>query len=278
MPSPETALPVSVPQHLDEETTGGINEIAQQLAFSDLILLNKTDLVDEEQLDVVKSAVRRINQSAQLVECRLNQEGGQPPLSLLLENNSFSVNKALQVDPEFLHSDSGSELDDSDSDSDSDSEGEGGAEGGEYPAAACGPAAGEASGSTARNAAGGCCDAHHHKHKKQRLEHSETAAADADAQRRESGQQAESSAQTSQTVGPCVSEAAAGQKGNAAGAGTCTGEDNCGLNKVRAAHQHWHQGSRLECSSRGCYGFVHELSIFAAQSAWLQTYCAPMHC
>lgn len=237
--------PLCTMQHLDEETTGGINEIAQQLAFSDLILLNKTDLVDEEQLDVVKSAVRRINQSAQLVECRLNQEGGQPPLSLLLENNSFSVNKALQVDPEFLHSDSGSDMDDSDSDSGSDSEGEGGAEGGEYPAAPAGPAAAaEAEGSTAQNAAGGSCNAHQHKHKKQRVEHSETAAADGDAQRRESGQQAESSAQTSQTVGPCVSQ---GQKQDAAGA--CTGDDCGGLNRVSSGAGQVEAGHMGTCAA-----------------------------
>eukprot|EP00775_Hariotina_reticulata_P007041 gene7041-7255_t len=110
-----------VMQHLEEEAGGGINEIAQQLAFSDLILLNKVDLIDAEQLEVVKSAVRRINQSAKLLDCQLNQEGKEPSLSLLLENNSFNVNKALKVDPEFLHSDSGSDMSDTDSEgSDSD--------------------------------------------------------------------------------------------------------------------------------------------------------------
>ncbi|KAF6264519.1 CobW/HypB/UreG, nucleotide-binding domain-containing protein [Scenedesmus sp. NREL 46B-D3] len=162
-----------VMQHLDEEASGGINEIAQQLAFSDLILLNKTDLVDQEQLAVVQAAVRRINQSAQLLECRLNKEGGEPPLSLLLENNSFSVNKALQVDPDFLQSDSGSDLELSDTDesgSDSeDSSDEGGAEGGGATAdtaggnAAAGIAAAKPASSTAV-----CCE--HHQHKKQRLE------------------------------------------------------------------------------------------------------------
>lgn len=125
-------------QHLEEDSSdGGINEISQQLAFSDLILLNKTDLVDAKQMELVKQEVRRINQSATLHECQLNQEGGRPPLSLLLDNNGFSVNKALKVDPEFLHSDSGSDLDDSDSDSDVGSDGEGAAEAG-APAAAGG--------------------------------------------------------------------------------------------------------------------------------------------
>jgi G3E family GTPase len=116
-------------QHLEEEAGGGINEIAQQLAFSDLILLNKVDLIDEKQLDVVKSAVRRINQSAKLLDCQLNQEGKEPSLSLLLENNSFNVNKALKVDPEFLHSDSGSDMSDTDTDSE-DSDSDCGREGG----------------------------------------------------------------------------------------------------------------------------------------------------
>lgn len=125
-------------QHLEEDSSdGGINEISQQLAFSDLILLNKTDLVDAKQMELVKQEVRRINQSATLHECQLNQEGGRPPLSMLLDNNGFSVNKALKVDPEFLHSDSGSDLDDTDSDSDVDSDGEGAAEAG-APAAAGG--------------------------------------------------------------------------------------------------------------------------------------------
>lgn len=125
------ATPCFALQHLEEDSSdGGINEISQQLAFSDLILLNKTDLVDSKQMERVKQAVRRINQSATLHECQLNQEGGRPPLSLLLDNNGFSVNKALKVDPEFLHSDSGSDLDDSDCESDVDSEGEGAAEAG----------------------------------------------------------------------------------------------------------------------------------------------------
>jgi hypothetical protein len=213
-------------QHLDEEASGGINEIAQQLAFSDLILLNKTDLIDKEQLAVVQAAVRRINQSAQLLECRLNKEGGQPPLSLLLENNSFSVNKALQVDPDFLQSDSGSDLEISDTDSGSDSEDysrEVGAEGGGVTAdtaggnAAAGNAAAEPEASTAT-----CCE--HHQHKKQRLE-------------QQGQQQAESSQITSQTAAePCTAgPCSAGAKRQACG----MADESTGLcpTKVSRVHQ-----------------------------------------
>jgi hypothetical protein len=104
-------------QHLLMEESEGINETGQQLAFSDLILLNKTDLVTAEQLEKVKQQVRRINTTARLVECRLNTEGGRPPLNELLNSHAFSVDKALQVDASFMDSDSGSDCDEHDSDS-----------------------------------------------------------------------------------------------------------------------------------------------------------------
>jgi hypothetical protein len=76
-PSTRSPSPPSPPQHLDplsgREAPGAVNEAAQQLAFADLILLNKTDLVTAEQLDRVKRVVREINHSARQVECRLNQ-------------------------------------------------------------------------------------------------------------------------------------------------------------------------------------------------------------
>lgn len=209
----DLAVCFNVPQHLDEEAAGGINEIAQQLAFSDLILLNKIDLVDHEQVDIVKSAVRRINKSANLVECKLNQEtgGSRPPLSLLLDSNSFNVNKALQVDPDFLQSDSGTDLEDSSSDYESDSE-EGGVEGGGATADTAGgtaanAAAGEAEASTAaQQAAGACCDGHHHQHKKQRIEQPGGTASVAAAQTVQQQQQQADSQVTSQTVGPCAAD------------------------------------------------------------------------
>ena len=99
------------------EESEGINETGQQLAFSDLILLNKTDLVTDEQLEKVKQSVRRINTTARLVECRLNTDGGRPPLNELLNSHAFSVDKALQVDASFMDSDSGSDCDEAGSDS-----------------------------------------------------------------------------------------------------------------------------------------------------------------
>lgn len=217
------------------------------------------------------AAVRRINQSAQLLECRLNSEGGQPPLSLLLENNSFSVNKALQVDPDFLQSDSGSDLEISDTESGSDSEDgseEGGAEGGGATAdtaggnAAAGNAAAETSTAT-------CCA--HHQHKKQRMEGQQQ-------------QQAESSQVTSQTAAePC----SVGAKRQACGMADGESTEQCHT-KVSSALQLQtpsqlpaaaHISARCMTSCVHCLQYTTQ-ALHAAAPARLYLPCSqlPVHC
>ncbi|KAG2451294.1 hypothetical protein HYH02_003900 [Chlamydomonas schloesseri] len=97
-------------QHLEDgkHSDGTVNEAVQQIAFADLILLNKVDLVNsEEQKKQVLGAIRAVNNSARIVECQLNQETGRPHMDMLLFNNLFSVNRVLeQIDPQFLDSDS----------------------------------------------------------------------------------------------------------------------------------------------------------------------------
>jgi len=89
-------------QHAAE---GAINEAVQQIAFSDLILLNKVDLVSESDKADVLEAIRTINNTARIIECSLNSETGRPPLDEVLGTNTFSVQRALEVDPEFLETD-----------------------------------------------------------------------------------------------------------------------------------------------------------------------------
>ena len=49
-------------QHLDEEKPEGIeNESVEQLAFADRIMLNKIDLVNEEEINEVESRIKSIN-------------------------------------------------------------------------------------------------------------------------------------------------------------------------------------------------------------------------
>ena len=52
-------------QHVDEEKPEGVeNESVEQLAFADRIMLNKIDLVSEEELKEVESRVKSINRFA----------------------------------------------------------------------------------------------------------------------------------------------------------------------------------------------------------------------
>ncbi len=70
------------PQHLDDaKPNGAINEAVQQLAFSDLILLNKVDLVTEEQKQEVLAAIKHVNNTARVIECQLNVEDKRPRMS-----------------------------------------------------------------------------------------------------------------------------------------------------------------------------------------------------
>ncbi len=56
--------------HLDEEKPEGkINETVEQIAMADRILLNKIDLVDENDLERVEGRIRAINSLAEVCEC-----------------------------------------------------------------------------------------------------------------------------------------------------------------------------------------------------------------
>lgn len=74
-----------------------MNEAVQQVAFADVLLINKVDLVNQEDKEDVIDSVRAINGSARLMECQLNQPDKRPPASSFLDVELFSVNKTLQV-------------------------------------------------------------------------------------------------------------------------------------------------------------------------------------
>ncbi len=85
-------------QHLeDNKAEGTINEALQQIAFSDLVLLNKIDLVSDVDKAHLLKTVKKINSTARLLECQLNEPIGRPCIDKLLGINSFSINRALEV-------------------------------------------------------------------------------------------------------------------------------------------------------------------------------------
>ena len=90
--------------HLEEEKPdGAVNEAVQQVAFADRILLNKIDLVSEAELAEVVDTVKSINAVAEVIKTT----NSVIDLDRVLGVNSFSIEKTLEVDPDFLDNEEG---------------------------------------------------------------------------------------------------------------------------------------------------------------------------
>jgi G3E family GTPase len=73
-------------------------EAKNQIAFADVIILNKTDLVDADALREIEAHIRAINPYAKLhttVNCAV-------PLDAVLGRNAFDLQRILEIEPEFL--------------------------------------------------------------------------------------------------------------------------------------------------------------------------------
>ena len=98
-----------ITQHLDEEKPEGVeNESVEQIAFADRIMLNKIDLVSEEELDEVESKIKSINRFAPMY----HTENSIIDPENLINIGSFDLEKTLEMDPEFLDTESEHEHDD----------------------------------------------------------------------------------------------------------------------------------------------------------------------
>jgi G3E family GTPase len=76
-------------------------EAEDQIAFADVVLLNKTDLVSAEELEQVEATIRAINPSARIH--RTTRAG--IDLSEVLDRGAFDLQRALENDPHFLDAD-----------------------------------------------------------------------------------------------------------------------------------------------------------------------------
>ncbi len=96
-------------QHLDEEKPEGVeNESVEQIAFADRIMLNKIDLVSEEELDEVEIKIKSINRFAPMY----HTENSIIDPANLINIGSFDLERTLEMDPEFLDTESEHEHDD----------------------------------------------------------------------------------------------------------------------------------------------------------------------
>lgn len=76
-------------------------EAKNQIAFADVILLNKTDLVTDAELREVEARIRGINPYAKLHRTQRSQI----PLNEILGRNAFDLDRILDIEPEFLKAD-----------------------------------------------------------------------------------------------------------------------------------------------------------------------------
>ena len=65
--SPETLIDRNMTDIEDDQRTI-VNLLTDQVEFANVVILNKTDLVSEEQLGVLKAALQKLNPSAKLIE------------------------------------------------------------------------------------------------------------------------------------------------------------------------------------------------------------------
>ncbi|MEO1592831.1 MAG: GTP-binding protein [Cyanobacteria bacterium J06632_22] len=77
------------------------DEAVEQIAFADVILLNKTDLVTADELAELEKRIRGMNAIAKIYRTR----DAQIEMDALLGIKAFDLNQALQIDPDFLGED-----------------------------------------------------------------------------------------------------------------------------------------------------------------------------
>jgi len=87
---------------------GEHHEAEEQIAFADIVLLNKTDLVETEDLVRVEDRIRKINAYAKIIRT----ERCEAALDEVIGLNAFSLDRVLEVEPDFLTSDHDHEHDD----------------------------------------------------------------------------------------------------------------------------------------------------------------------
>ncbi|MDQ2098905.1 MAG: GTP-binding protein [Tychonema bourrellyi B0820] len=79
-------------QHWDAE------EVQEQIAFADVVLLNKTDLVTPEELTELETRIRNMNVMAKIHRT----QNAEIEMSALLGVKAFDLNRALEIEPDFL--------------------------------------------------------------------------------------------------------------------------------------------------------------------------------
>ena len=81
-----------------EQQLGRSDESTEQVAFADILVLNKTDLVDDDALDGIETRLRDMNRMARVVRSEMAEVAVETVLNLA----AFDLDQALERRPTFL--------------------------------------------------------------------------------------------------------------------------------------------------------------------------------
>jgi G3E family GTPase len=80
-------------QHIDDS-----DEVKEQIAFADVILLNKIDLVSGGELEKLEARIRSMNAAAKIYRSK----DAVVDMEAVLNVGGFNLDRALEVDPKFM--------------------------------------------------------------------------------------------------------------------------------------------------------------------------------
>ena len=81
-----------------EQQLGRSDESTEQVAFADVLVLNKTDLVDDDALDGIEARLREMNRMARVIRSEMAEVSVETVLNL----GAFDLDQALERRPTFL--------------------------------------------------------------------------------------------------------------------------------------------------------------------------------
>ena len=77
------------------------HEAEEQVAFADLIIINKIDLANAEQIETVKNKIKSLNSQVRIIEA----QQGNVPMDELLDKATFDLSRILEIEPGLLEED-----------------------------------------------------------------------------------------------------------------------------------------------------------------------------
>ena len=83
--------------HINQQI-GRSDESTEQIAFADVLILNKQDLVTSASMDELESRVREMNRMAKVLRC----QDANVPIETVLNLSAFDLDKTLERRPTFL--------------------------------------------------------------------------------------------------------------------------------------------------------------------------------